>query len=174
MHALHRPCPAGSRAPRQAAAASRSSGPSRRPAALVTPRAAANPPDAPPAKSSGGGGGGSTWLASIIQKFGPTTEAPLAGAITVLDFEKPLVELDNRIREVCVGRERERERGGCRALTHRSLRGGGAGEARARALQRNWGGLGGRGRALARGLSPRMCARPCPRPAALSTPETHG
>ena len=102
MHALHRPRPAGGRAPLPAAASRSASAPSssRRPAALAPPRAAANPPDAPPAKSGGGGGGGSTWLASIIQKFGPTTEAPPVGAITVLDFEKPLVELDNRIREV--------------------------------------------------------------------------
>lgn len=97
MNALHRPLPAGGRV--QAAARPAGASPSpRRAAAARAPRAAANPPDAPPAKA--GSGGGSTWLASIIQKFGPTTEPPSAGSITVLDFEKPLVELDNRIREV--------------------------------------------------------------------------
>ena len=82
MHALHRPLPCG-----RVQAAGRPASSSRR-ATSLAPRAAANPPDAPPAKA---GSGGSTWLATIIQKFNPTTEAPPAGSITVLDFEKHIV-----------------------------------------------------------------------------------
>lgn len=44
------------------------------------------------------GKGGREWLQSILSKFGPINDTPGTGA--VLDFEKPLVELDNRIREV--------------------------------------------------------------------------
>ena len=42
--------------------------------------------------------GGREWLQTLLSRFGPMTER--AQNTTVLDFEKPLVELDNRIREV--------------------------------------------------------------------------
>lgn len=58
-------------------------------------RVHASPPDVPmDAKRTGG----SDWLQSFLSRFGPITEKPENN--TVLDFEKPLVELDNRIKEV--------------------------------------------------------------------------
>ena len=42
--------------------------------------------------------GGREWLQTLLSRFGPMTER--ASNTTVLDFEKPLVELDNRIKEV--------------------------------------------------------------------------
>ena len=38
------------------------------------------------------------WLQGLVAKFGPVTER--ADNTTVLDFERPLAELDSRIREV--------------------------------------------------------------------------
>ena len=54
------------------------------------------PPDVP--KPRGQPQGGNEWLQSILSRFGPVKEK--ASNTTVLDFEKPLVELDNRIKEV--------------------------------------------------------------------------
>ena len=42
--------------------------------------------------------GGREWLQTLLSRFGPMTER--ASNTAVLDFEKPLVELDNRIKEV--------------------------------------------------------------------------
>ena len=54
-----------------------------------------DPPDIPKEERRGN----VEWLQSVLRRFGPMTEKPQN--TTVLDFEKPLVELDNRIREVC-------------------------------------------------------------------------
>ncbi len=54
------------------------------------------PPDVP--KPRGETQGGREWLQTILSRFGPVKER--ASNTTVLDFEKPLVELDNRIKEV--------------------------------------------------------------------------
>jgi acetyl-CoA carboxylase carboxyl transferase subunit alpha len=62
-------------------------------ASIKTFRIAANPPDVPVE-----GGSGREWFQSILSRFGPVREK--ASNTTVLDFEKPLVELDNRIKEV--------------------------------------------------------------------------
>jgi hypothetical protein len=43
---------------------------------------------------------GQEWLSTILSRFGPTTDK--ATNITTLDFEKPLLELDSRIKEVGV------------------------------------------------------------------------
>jgi hypothetical protein len=61
--------------------------------------ASAEPPDVP--KSLDQPSGGREWLQSILSRFGPVRER--ASNTTVLDFEKPLVELDNRIKEVGAG-----------------------------------------------------------------------
>ena len=53
------------------------------------------PPDVPKSRDRQGG---KEWLQSILSRFGPVKEK--ASNTTVLDFEKPLVELDNRIKEV--------------------------------------------------------------------------
>ena len=53
-----------------------------------------DPPDAPKDDRRGG----REWLQTILSRFGPITEK--AQNTAVLDFEKPLVELDNRIKEV--------------------------------------------------------------------------
>ncbi|KAI8471990.1 MAG: acetyl-CoA carboxylase [Monoraphidium minutum] len=42
--------------------------------------------------------GGKAWLSSILSRFGPATDR--AQNITTLEFEKPLLELDKRIKEV--------------------------------------------------------------------------
>lgn len=42
---------------------------------------------------------GDAWFKHMKSEFDPVSSAPPATA--VLDFEKPLVELDRRIREVC-------------------------------------------------------------------------
>jgi hypothetical protein len=60
---------------------------------------AKDPPDIPKAVKAGPRGG-REWLQTILSRFGPITEK--ATNTTVLDFEKPLVELDNRIKEVCL------------------------------------------------------------------------
>ncbi len=52
------------------------------------------PPDAP----KDGRKGGREWLETILSRFGPTTDR--AQNIMTLDFEKPLLELDKRIKEV--------------------------------------------------------------------------
>lgn len=58
-----------------------------------------DPPDVPKPREGGGvRQGGREWLQSILSRFGPVKEK--ASNTTVLDFEKPLVELDNRIKEV--------------------------------------------------------------------------
>lgn len=59
---------------------------------------AADPPDVPKPREGGVRQGGREWLQSILSRFGPVKEK--ASNTTVLDFEKPLVELDNRIKEV--------------------------------------------------------------------------
>lgn len=61
----------------------------------VVARAGADPPDVP---KRDGRQGGREWLQSILSRFGPVKEK--ASNTTILDFEKPLVELDNRIKEV--------------------------------------------------------------------------
>lgn len=43
---------------------------------------------------------GREWLETILSRFGPATDR--ATNITTLDFEKPLLELDKRIKEVGV------------------------------------------------------------------------
>ena len=55
-----------------------------------------DPPDTPKEEARRGG---REWLQNLLSKFGPLTEK--AENTHVLDFEKPLVELDNRIKEVC-------------------------------------------------------------------------
>jgi acetyl-CoA carboxylase carboxyl transferase subunit alpha len=59
------------------------------------------PPDAPKAQGS------REWLETMLSRFGPVRENK-AQSTAVLDFEKPLLELDKRIREVrgrrCSGR----------------------------------------------------------------------
>ena len=55
-----------------------------------------DPPDTPKEEARRGG---REWLQNLLSKFGPMTEK--ANNTHVLDFEKPLVELDNRIKEVC-------------------------------------------------------------------------
>ncbi len=54
-----------------------------------------DPPDTPKEEARRGG---REWLQNLLSKFGPMTEK--AENTHVLDFEKPLVELDNRIKEV--------------------------------------------------------------------------
>ena len=56
----------------------------------------AEPPDVPKPRDQRQGG--KEWLQTILSRFGPVKAK--ATNTTVLDFEKPLVELDNRIREV--------------------------------------------------------------------------
>jgi hypothetical protein len=58
-------------------------------------KASADPPDIPKEEARRGG---REWLQQLLSKFGPITEK--AENTHVLDFEKPLVELDNRIKEV--------------------------------------------------------------------------
>ncbi len=53
-----------------------------------------DPPDAPREERRGG----REWLQTFLSRFGPITQK--AENTAVLDFEKPLVELDNRITEV--------------------------------------------------------------------------
>ncbi|GMH40463.1 hypothetical protein BSKO_08367 [Bryopsis sp. KO-2023] len=53
-------------------------------------------PDVPKEKKRGSGG--REWLQQLLSKFGPITDR--SPNTFVLDFEKPLVELDNRIKEV--------------------------------------------------------------------------
>ena len=53
-----------------------------------------DPPDAPREERRGG----REWLQTLLSRFGPITQK--AENTAVLDFEKPLVELDNRIKEV--------------------------------------------------------------------------
>jgi len=48
---------------------------------------------------------GGPWLEALLSRFGPTTDR--APNLTTLDFEKPLLELDKRIKEV------RRRVGGC-------------------------------------------------------------
>ena len=55
-----------------------------------------DPPDAP--KEETQRRGGREWLQTLLSRFGPLTDK--APNRLVLDFEKPLVELDNRIKEV--------------------------------------------------------------------------
>ena len=55
------------------------------------------PPDAPMGKKDTRPVG-REWLESILSRFGPATDR--AQNVTTLDFEKPLLELDNRIKEV--------------------------------------------------------------------------
>jgi len=54
-----------------------------------------DPPDTPKEENRRGG---REWLQQLLSKFGPITEKAMN--THVLDFEKPLVELDNRIKEV--------------------------------------------------------------------------
>lgn len=43
---------------------------------------------------------GREWLGTILSRFGPMRDR--AQVVTTLDFEKPLLELDKRIKEVGV------------------------------------------------------------------------
>lgn len=54
------------------------------------------PPDVPKENNNGG----RAWFETILSRFGPLKEKPEAPA--TLDFEKPLLELDKRIKEVLV------------------------------------------------------------------------
>lgn len=54
-----------------------------------------NPPSAPDEPKAARGG---PWLEALLSRFGPTTDR--APNLTTLDFEKPLLELDKRIKEV--------------------------------------------------------------------------
>lgn len=56
-----------------------------------------DPPDTPKVDNRRGG---REWLQQLLSKFGPITEKAMN--THVLDFEKPLVELDNRIKEVYI------------------------------------------------------------------------
>ena len=49
---------------------------------------------------------GREWLETILSRFGPIKER--ASTVTTLDFEKPLLELDKRIKEVTGGRPSQR------------------------------------------------------------------
>ena len=69
--------------------------PARLSVAAQAAKGKADPPDVPKPR---GQQGGREWLQSILSRFGPVKEK--ASNTTVLDFEKPLVELDNRIKEV--------------------------------------------------------------------------
>lgn len=53
------------------------------------------PPDA---QKNGVIQGGRAWMETILSRFGPVRDK--AQNTTTLDFEKPLVELDKRIKEV--------------------------------------------------------------------------
>jgi hypothetical protein len=68
---------------------------------------AGDPPDVPKPRDQRAGG--REWLQSILSRFGPVKER--ASNTTVLDFEKPLVELDNRIKEVRQGGQQAAARG---------------------------------------------------------------
>ena len=71
--------------------------PSRCPARQIAVQAnkgAPDPPDTPKQERRGG----REWLQTMLSRFGPVAEK--AENTAVLDFEKPLVELDNRIKEV--------------------------------------------------------------------------
>jgi hypothetical protein len=57
-------------------------------------KGAPDPPDTPKQERRGG----REWLQTMLSRFGPIAEK--AENTAVLDFEKPLVELDNRIKEV--------------------------------------------------------------------------
>lgn len=65
------------------------------PRAGLSVRAQQDPPDIPKEESRRGN---VEWLQTILSRFGPMTDRPQNQF--VLDFEKPLVELDSRIREV--------------------------------------------------------------------------
>lgn len=62
---------------------------------LVQAKGARDPPDTPKEQTPSVG---REWLQTLLSRFGPITEK--AQNTAVLDFEKPLVELDNRIKEV--------------------------------------------------------------------------
>ena len=70
----------------------------------VRAKGKSEPPDVPKARPKAVQQGGHEWLQTILSRFGPVKER--ASNTTVLDFEKPLVELDNRIKEVRVRRQR--------------------------------------------------------------------
>ena len=67
------------------------------------------PPDLPKDEM---GAVGREWLATILSRFGPVKEK--AAMVTTLEFEKPLLELDKRIKEVRMRCRRERGRGAAR------------------------------------------------------------
>jgi len=74
-----------------------------RPSAPPALRAPGSPPDVPATPPEGGAKArgaalGREWIQGLLKKFGPLREK--ASNVTVLDFEKPLVELDQRINEV--------------------------------------------------------------------------
>lgn len=56
-----------------------------------------DPPDTPKQERRGG----REWMQTMLARFGPLAQKPENTA--VLDFEKPLVELDNRIKEASDG-----------------------------------------------------------------------
>jgi hypothetical protein len=56
---------------------------------------------------------GREWLATILSRFGPIRDR--SATVTTLDFEKPLLELDKRIKEVwanCLALQALEDRGG--------------------------------------------------------------
>ncbi len=67
--------------------------------ASVIAQATRLPPDAPKDEKPGG----REWLGTILSRFGPVKDKSVN--TTVLEFEKPLLELDKRIKEVRRGAE---------------------------------------------------------------------
>lgn len=67
-----------------------------RPIVVAQAKAGRDPPDTP--KDRAEPSVGREWLQTLLSRFGPITQK--AQNTAVLDFEKPLVELDNRIKEV--------------------------------------------------------------------------
>ncbi|GBF91106.1 acetyl-coenzyme A carboxylase carboxyl transferase subunit, chloroplastic-like [Raphidocelis subcapitata] len=78
--------------------------PARSGAAAAAPRARVQRPRLAPARALGDkdagtlAGRGKEWIQTIWSRFGPATDR--AQNITTLEFEKPLLELDKRIKEV--------------------------------------------------------------------------
>jgi hypothetical protein len=84
-------------ASRSARAGPRGAAPAPRPAAGPASRVAARANKGSDAAAAAVGRG-KEWLGTILSRFGPATDR--AQNITTLEFEKPLLELDKRIKEV--------------------------------------------------------------------------
>lgn len=78
--------------------AGRNAAPGGRPRLSVLAAKSSTPPDVPKPRPGEERKNKAEWFQAILSKFGPVKEK--ASNTTVLDFEKPLVELDNRIKEV--------------------------------------------------------------------------